>query len=190
MAYRPPDEQFVRHLTEHQSRLYAYILALLGDPDAVSDVLQDTNVALWRKAAEFTEGSCFGAWASRVAYFEVLAYRKRRSHDRHVFDDAVLEQVSDQACRQTESMDPDLTTLHRCIDKLPPPDRELIQGRYASGGSVRRLAELRGKSPGAISQALYRIRNELADCMEQTVVAHGRGVRPVRGLPPLPEDRP
>ena len=71
------NEQFVRCLTEYQRRLYTYILAMLGDPNAADDVFQDTNVAIWRKAAEYAEGTNFWAWTSRIAYYEVLAYRKR-----------------------------------------------------------------------------------------------------------------
>ena len=60
-------EPFVRRLTECQSRLYAYVLALPADPTSANEVLGETNVTLWRKAAEFQEGSNFGAWAVRVA---------------------------------------------------------------------------------------------------------------------------
>jgi RNA polymerase sigma-70 factor, ECF subfamily len=162
-----PSEQFVRCLTEHQSRLYAYILAMLGDPDAAGDVFQNTNVAIWRKAGEYTEGTNFWAWTSRIAHFEVLAHRKRRQRDRHVFDEALLANIAEEAAQQAEWMGSDLAALHRCMDKLPPLDRDLVRARYAPGGSVKRLAELRGKSAGAISQALYRIRGELADCVEQ-----------------------
>lgn len=63
----------------------------------------------------------------------------------------------------------DLAALHRCIEKLPQLDRNLVRGRYAPGGSVSRIAQSRGKSAGAISQALYRIRAELAYCVEQTL---------------------
>ena len=40
-------------------------LSLIGDPDTARDILQDTNVVLWRKSGEFKEGStsCPGRWA-------------------------------------------------------------------------------------------------------------------------------
>ena len=169
MARYEPSEQFVRQLSDHQSRLYAYVLAILGDPDAVADVLQDTNVTLWRKANEFVEGTDFGAWARRVAYFEVLAYRERRSRERHVFDNELLREVADEAAQQTDAMDAELVTLQRCMERLSQLDRALVQARYAPGGSVKKLAQLRGKSPNAISLALHRIRNELADCIDRVV---------------------
>jgi len=150
-----------------------YILALLGDPNAVNDVLQDTNVTIWRKAGEFEEGSNFGAWASRVAYYEVMAFRKRRSKDRHVFDTPYCRLW--QSSWTAERIDgAELRTLHRCVEKLSQLDQELIRERYAPGGSVRQLCRNRGKSVGAISQALYRIRNELADCVEQASQSEDR----------------
>jgi RNA polymerase sigma-70 factor, ECF subfamily len=169
MVRPEPSEQFVRQLSDHQSQLYAYILAILGNPDAVADVFQDTNVTLWRKAHEFTEGSDFSAWAKQVAYFEVLAYRKRRSRERHVFDSELLREVADEADRQTDTIDAELAMLHRCIERLSQVDQALIRGRYAQGGSVVALAKLRGKSANAISLALHRIRRELADCIKESL---------------------
>jgi RNA polymerase sigma-70 factor, ECF subfamily len=166
---REPSEQFVRLLSDQQSRLYAYVLAILGDPDAASDVFQDTNVTLWRKANEFIEGSDFGAWVRRVAYFEVLAYRKRRGRERHVFDDDLIREVAEETARQTDAMADELATLPRCMERLSQQDYALVQARYAEGGSVARLAEVRGKTPNAISMALYRIRSELARCIEESL---------------------
>jgi RNA polymerase sigma-70 factor (ECF subfamily) len=166
---REPSEQFVRLLSDQQSRLYAYILAILGDPDAAADVFQDTNVTLWRKASDFAEGSDFGAWVRSVAYYEVMAYRKRRGRERHVFDDDLLREVAEETARQTDAMADELATLHRCMERLSQQDYVLVQARYAEGGSVAHLAEARGKSPNAISMALYRIRNELARCIEESL---------------------
>jgi RNA polymerase sigma-70 factor (ECF subfamily) len=167
MSDYTPTELFVRHLSEHQSRLYACILSLLADPHAANDVLQDTNVVIWRKAAEYVEGTSFWAWVHRIAHFEVLAYRKRRQRDRHIFDDRLLASIAAEVARHGETMDSDLAALYRCMDKLSQLDQELVRGRYTPGGSVKRLADLWGKSAGAISQALYCIRAELAECIER-----------------------
>jgi RNA polymerase sigma-70 factor (ECF subfamily) len=169
-----PSDQFVRHLTEHQSQMYAYILALLGDPGAVNDVLQDANVVAWQNADAYAEGTDFGAWAKRLAYYQVLAYRKRCQRDRLVFDAALLDKLAQAAAQQSELIDADLAAMHRCIEKLSPPDQDLLWARYAPEGSVKRLADARGKSVGAISQALYRIRAELADCVERAIDRENR----------------
>ena len=49
----PPDEtsaEFIQLLTSNQSRLFAYTLSMLGDRQQAHDVMQETNMILWRKA--------------------------------------------------------------------------------------------------------------------------------------------
>jgi RNA polymerase sigma-70 factor, ECF subfamily len=167
MGRSKPTDQFVRLVTDHQIRLYAWILSIVGNPHDVRDVLQDVNVVIWQKAAEYVDGTDFWRWVSQIAYFEVLTYRKRRGRERLVFDDDFLGFVAVEADQRTESIDDDLVALRRCVEKLPPLEQDLVRERYSLGSSVKRLAELRGKSPGAIAQALYRIRVNLADCIEQ-----------------------
>jgi len=86
--------QFVRLMTEHQGRLFAYIFSLLGNTDAANDVLQEVNVVLWRDSREFRPGSNFKAWAFRVAHFQVMAWRQRQIRDRLVFEDDLLEALA------------------------------------------------------------------------------------------------
>ncbi len=162
-----PTEQFVRLVSGHQGRLYAWILSLLGKSDDVQDVLQDVNVIIWQKADDYAEGTDFWRWVSQIAYFTVLTYRKRRGRDRLVFDDALLETLSAEATQETKSTNTDLDTLRECMELLPRLDLDLIRERYAQGSSVKQLAETRGKSPGAIAYTLFRIRGDLADCIER-----------------------
>ena len=49
-----PKERFVTSLTDSQDLLYAYILSLFPDVDLARDVLQETNLVLWRKRMSST----------------------------------------------------------------------------------------------------------------------------------------
>jgi len=164
-------EKFVCQLTECQGRMYAYIFTLLGNADRAHEVLQSTNLTIWRKADEFKQGTNFGAWASRIAYYEVLADRKRRNCDRHLFDVALIEQVAVQAESTASDVDDKRRALRSCMEKLDEADRELIKQRYEPQGSVQQIAQHLSKSVGAISQALYRIRRVLAGCIAQTLAS-------------------
>ena len=77
----PPNDnasaEFVSLLTGHQRKLYSFILSLLRNPSDADDVLQETNLVLWQKCNEFEPGTNFGAWAFRVAQFQVMAHRKK-----------------------------------------------------------------------------------------------------------------
>src|ERR1700675_2222510 len=73
---------FVELMTQHQGRLYGYVLSLSGDPDAANDVLQEANIVLWKQSSQFKPGSNFKAWAFRIAHFQFMAYRQKRLRDK------------------------------------------------------------------------------------------------------------
>lgn len=168
-------DEFIRELTVAQPSLWAYVFSLLPDHVAAQDVLQETNLTLWRKADDYQPGTRFLAWASQAAYFHVLSYRRRVRRDRLVFDDDVLAYLAErQGERMTEgSVTDQLTALRGCLDKLPQPSRQLLEKRYQPGGSVKDLAEADGRTVAAVSQVLYRIRDKLLECIQTTLAAGG-----------------
>lgn len=159
---------FVERLTQAQSALYGSIHTLLAGAPEVADVLQETNRVLWRKAATYDPARPFLPWALTVARFEVLAHRKRRSRERLVFDDALVAQVAQEYERQSAG-DGALQRLERCLQKLQPNQRALLEERYVQGESVNDIAARQGRAANAVSALLYRIRGLLAQCMERTL---------------------
>ena len=158
-------DDFVRLMTEHQGRLFGYILSLLGDPDAANDVLQETNVVLWRDSGEFRPGTNFKAWSFRVAHFQVMAWRQRQIRDRLVFEDDMLEVLAFAARDADEAFDAKQQRLTGCLERLQPVHREMIRLRYAEGTPLQRIAESRGMTANAVMQALFRIRQSLMQCV-------------------------
>lgn len=164
-------EPFVRELLASQGSIYAYIASLLGSPADAEEVLQETNVVLCRQADEYPEIKNFAAWACRIAYFEVLSFRKRRQRDRHMFDDRLLELLAQEATCEAERYAFWQRALSKCLAELSELQRRLIVKRYSPNGSVQAIAEEYSRSPGAISQSLYRIRCALFKCARRKLSA-------------------
>jgi RNA polymerase sigma-70 factor (ECF subfamily) len=160
-----PPESYLQKLIGLQSQLYAYVLTLLADAVAADDVLQETNLVLCRKADEFSAGTNFEAWAFRVARIQCLAYWKTRARSRLVLDDAALQQIASQAEARITEFDDRTLALRQCLAELPPRQRELLEKRYAAGGSIKELAEQVRRSVASLSQTLYRIRGALLACI-------------------------
>jgi RNA polymerase sigma-70 factor, ECF subfamily len=164
-------DEFIRELTAAQPSLWAYVFSLLPDPVAAQDVLQQTNLTLWRKAEDFRPGTSFLAWASQVAYFHVLSTRRATRRDRLVFNDEVLAYLAERAAEREPN--DRLLALRGCLEKLPPPSRRLLESRYAPGASVQELAKADGRDVAAFSQILYRLREKLLNCVRTTLAAGG-----------------
>ncbi|HRR33022.1 MAG TPA: sigma factor [Kiritimatiellia bacterium] len=98
-------EIVMRDLAEAQFSLFGYICALTGHSQDARDILQDTNLRIWKEAERYDEKRPFLAWAKTLAVYEIMTYRKRLSRERLVFDDDVFESVVDQAEIQPDETD-------------------------------------------------------------------------------------
>lgn len=159
-------DEYVKLLTNQQRSLFVYIYSLVADESQANDILQNTNEVLWSKRAEFTPGTSFTAWASRIAYWQVMDYAKRKQIDRHLFDTDLLDEVAQAVAETTAQADSRLLYLDECLGELPREHRQVIRQRYEPGVSVADLARQQGSSTTALSQLLYRIRHKLLDCIE------------------------
>ena len=161
-----PDREFVYQLTESQKRIFAYLMTLLGSHEDASDVLQETNLVLWRKMDEFEPGTNFGAWACKTAYFQALAFLRDRKRDRHLFDDELLEKFAQEEGIYDSREEEKEMALRDCLAHLPDKQRNLISLRYREELSVKQLASQWGKKESAMKMTLMRIRQGLLACIE------------------------
>ena len=154
-------------LVDSQRSLYAYILKLTHNSADAKDVLQETNVVVLSKQDEFPAVENFSAWVARIAYFQVLAYRTRLGRERVAFSDELVRTIAARNEATIDPEDPQLRGLSHCLNKLPKKDRQILDLRYTDDLAPREIAQTLGRTPRAISQALYRIRLAMADCIER-----------------------
>ena len=176
MPENPSDStgSFVSQLTAEQRRIYAYIRSLVWNVSDAEDVLQAANEVLWTKRADFEPGTDFGSWAIRIAHFEVLAYRKRKRLDRHVFDDELLSQMAENVEQSTSDVGAMQVYLDECVEQLPESHRVALRMRYEPGVKIADIAKSQDRSVSGVSQLLYRIRTRVRDWVNEKLSSEGR----------------
>ncbi len=112
-------DEFVRLLGRNQRRIFLYVMSLVPDWNDAEEIIQETNLVLWREFDKFQLGTNFTAWACKVALHQVMAWRKRVRRDRLQFSPAFLEAVADEAASSTEALEERSQQLAHCIDRLP-----------------------------------------------------------------------
>ena len=163
----PVPEEFVQLFTRNQRRLYLFILAQCPNPVEAEEILQETNIVIWRKFRQFDMGSNFLAWAGKIAHFEVLKSRERQHHDRHRFSDEFVRHIAEEAMEDTDQLEARRMALLNCLQKLRAADRELIRHRYSTGHSGQDVAEQLDRPVNSIYQSLGRIRRTLMECINR-----------------------
>lgn len=155
------NDEFTQLLTDAQPLLYGYILKRIADSHAAKDILQETNIIIWRKADSFTPGTKFAAWASSIAHFQTLSYLQKRKRDPLIFNDSPKDTLIDSIDSPSDRK----IALDSCLKSLSEENQNLIQTRYSKSKSVNQIAQEQDKSPNAISKILHRCRMNLLKCV-------------------------
>jgi RNA polymerase sigma-70 factor, ECF subfamily len=167
-------DQFSELILANQRKLFAFILTLVPNLDTASDILQQTNVVLWRDAERFNEGTNFLSWAFRVAYFQVLDDREKRQRDRLQFNNELIDDLAREAEQESDHYSSRLEAMRLCLKQLPVTQQKLISGRYGEGLTVAAIAKSRGQAAGAVATYLHRIRRALLDCIQRRLGSEAR----------------
>jgi len=168
-------ERFVQSFTRHESSLRAFVRSLVGSWDDVDEIMQNTGLVLWRKFAEFDPETDFMRWACVVARFEVLAWRRDKARDRHVFDEDVVELLADEAATNHEMLSAERRALDVCLKKLPDDRRRIVMAAYEPGVKLNEVARQLGQSATAFYKMLNRTRTVLQECIRAEAAAKKGG---------------
>ncbi len=165
-------QAFIKLLTAHHTRIYAYILSLVGNVGHAEDIMQETSYMMWTKFSEFEIGSNFDAWAKRIAYYRVLEYRRKEKQNASMlFSDETLAQLHQGASEALHENDIEdyKTTLSNCIQKLDPKDRDLLDMKYQKNMTVKTISELLNQTIQNVYYHLVKVRNSLRNCMKRNM---------------------
>lgn len=161
-------ELFVQLVTQYQQRLQLFIASLVSNRADADEILQETNLILWRKFDEFRPGSDFRAWAFQVAYNRVKAFHERHGRDRLRFGPEITERLATIAASAVERPS-EIDALVLCKERLNAQDRDLIERRYEPGATVASVAADVGRSVAAVYKAVVRIRRVLYECVQRAM---------------------
>lgn len=162
-------DRFLRLFIEHEEALRGFVRSLVPTREDAREIMQEAAAVLWRKFDELEAPEDFRRWAFGVARFEAMAFRRDRARDRHVFGDALLAMLADEAQVQADAMDERREVLEQCLAKLPDTQRALVDAAYARGVRIDELAAKLGRTAMALYKTLHRIRMTLAACVEKTM---------------------
>jgi RNA polymerase sigma-70 factor, ECF subfamily len=171
MVDKELDQKAITELTVYwtkaQPHVANFISLMVPDFHDAEDVLQRVAVALVKKFHEFDRQRSFPDWAVGIARYEILAYRRRKARDRHVFDEEIIEKIS-QMYREVEpGLDEIREALGECVEKVSGRNRRLLEMWYLHGVDQVKIARELDTTPNTVYVTLHRIRTALRDCVRR-----------------------
>jgi RNA polymerase sigma-70 factor (ECF subfamily) len=163
-----PNIDWAAALAQHSRWLRTVVLARLGEPQAIDEVMQETALAAVKQQAANGDPANLGAWLYRVAVRQVLLYRRKHGRQRKL-----LANYAGSSNRNQVATDPldwllrDERTMlvRRSLARLPCRDAEILLLKYTEDWSYRELAAHLGLSESAVEARLHRARQRLREAM-------------------------
>ncbi|HEX2764821.1 MAG TPA: sigma-70 family RNA polymerase sigma factor [Allosphingosinicella sp.] len=151
------------------AKLYGICLRILRDEAEAEEVLQETYVTVWRKAAAFDPGR-----ASPITWLAVVARNKAidRLRGRPSAPAAGLDAAAEVASDEASAFDlvaeaEESGRIAGCLDELDPPARTAIRSAFFEGASYPELAEREGVPLGTMKSWVRRGLMRLKGCLER-----------------------
>jgi RNA polymerase sigma-70 factor (ECF subfamily) len=154
----------------HNVRIHRFVMRLTGKSSIAEDIVSDVFLDIWRGAAEFSGRSNVSTWLLGIARNKALSALRRRTETVLDYDAAVElvddmddpEVVADRASRGA--------IVRRCLTRLPPPLREIVDLIYYHEKTVAEVAEIVGIPPGTVKTRMFHARSRLQQLLENAGV--------------------
>jgi len=157
----------------HHRALRGFVAMLCPDLDAVDDLAQEVFLRALQRLDRLHDLEGFDRYLRGIARNVVREHVRGRfrSYERYA---AFVERVS--GSEPTAAEDPGaIDALRRCVEKLPPRSRRLLDLRYAEERDAEDIGRDLDLAAGHVRVLLLRIRETLFKCLRGGAAAEARG---------------
>jgi len=155
----------------HNVRVYRFIVRLTGNTSLAEDLVSEVFLDVWRQAEAFESKSRVSTWLLAIARYKALSALRRRS-DEHLDDRmaATIEDTSEDAETVVYNKDRN-TIVQKCLTRLSPAHREVIDLVYYHEKSVDEVSRIVGVPAATVKTRMFYARNKMAELLKQSGVS-------------------
>lgn len=165
-------EAFGHLMDVHVRRLRAVIALNSPVSHLIDEIAHETYVFAFNHIQDFQRGTSFFAWIKSIAWNLLRAEIQRFSREQANQAKYAERRVFEVAPQKTiEHSAKELDGLEKCLERVPPRLKQLVQMRYHLSFSTDEIAERAGQSSAWVRTTLCRLRKQLKDCVEDRLSA-------------------
>lgn len=162
------DKAAMRLLYErHASDLTAFVRNRLNDPVEAADVVQDTFLEVWTRAARFQAKSSVRSWMYSIARNKAVDRIRKLSRLIVSEPDETLPDDAPDAVAVIANAE-DAERVRQCLDDLSDAQRAAVTLSFYDEMTYREIAEIEGVSEGTVKTRIFHAKKLLMRCLSRT----------------------
>ena len=148
-AQKRDQEAFAQLYEEYFDKIYRYITLKIGDAVEAEDLTQQVFLNTLGAISSFRwRGKPFSAWLYRIAHNQVVDYLRRKKRTDVPLEETLVGGSDDPQLAAERRLD--IEQVLAATRQLTDAQREVISLRFTSELSIAQVAEVMGKSQGAV----------------------------------------
>lgn len=159
-------ERLSRLWMQAEPAVNAYVFAAVHRFQDAEDVVQQVALAAARRFEEYDNSRPFVGWALWLAKSKIVDHYRAQGRCKVVFSETLLDQMAARLVERQAADHAGAAALEKCLDKLPPKSRRLLDLRYVDDAPMERIAQAIDSTAGSVRVMLFRIRDLLAQCIK------------------------
>jgi RNA polymerase sigma-70 factor (ECF subfamily) len=154
----------------HRVRVFRFAMRLVGNESTADEVVNEVFLEAWRHAQDFKGRSQVATWLLSIARFKALSELRRRSEAQ--LDEVAAAVIEDPADTPSMSMEKHQRSdiLQKCLARLSPIHREVINLIYYQGKKVEEVAQVTGAPISTIKTRMHYARSRMAELLAEAGV--------------------
>ena len=170
MNIEKQNEHFLSLYFKNEADVRAFVRNSIQNYHDVAEIMQESTIVAWNKFNKLDDAEKnFGKWFCVIARYEIMRFRRDKARDRLILNEVLLEKILDEGISEYDQRKETMEHLKACIEKLKPPNRQLLEIAYDSETAIKDFAKRMNKKADTVYQSLRRIRILVAECMEEKI---------------------
>ena len=167
---------FSKIYDQYVDKIYRFVFFKVNSREVAEDITSKVFVRGWDRFKHQGQNSDTqpkseiknpGAYIYQVARAEIANYYREKSKFKIISAESAVIADPKPGLEEKSGLDSDIVAVRNCLASLSTDYQDVLIWRYINGYSTGKIAELMGKSKGAVRVMLHRALKELRGMMKK-----------------------
>jgi len=156
-----------------QPRLSGFFRHRVRDPQAAEELVQETMLVVWDRAATFNGKSRASTWILGIGFRKMLEWNRKEKRAGDLFRTEVDQEPEklagdpqDDASRKVGQEDL-MNHVRDAVQALPDEHRMVVELTFQQGLSYKEIAEMLETKPGTVKSRMFYAKQKLKEILEE-----------------------